>query len=309
MSKMSDKITVDLSKGFPNVLLLGNGILKTCAGIEGITPKGWSECISELSDNNKALSTEIPYSISATVLAPVNDKERQDKYIEVFNTLEFKNAELLNKLVNLGFDSVLTTNYTYEIENAFHEGFSNIKSKNQCRFSKSTVEKENGRFLLHTYNQFENSPPIWHIHGELRRKTSLVLTHDEYSRMISHLITENAFNKNKYVKYKESVEYRSWLDYFLMSNLYIFGLGMDFSEFDLWWILNRRMRENAQVGKVIFFRSKDDNQRVCEALDSMKVDVKTFDDIDSNREDYYEVFTRKAVDYIRNDLALLEGEK
>lgn len=305
---MELKKIVDLSKGLPNVLLLGNGILKTCAGIEGISPKGWDECISELSIDNRDLPLETPYSISATVLAPVKDKERQNKYIEVFKTLEFKKPDILKELLNLGFDSILTTNYTYEIENAFSERYNNIMSKNKSKFAKSTVEREQGRFLLHTYNQFENSPPIWHIHGELRRKTSIVLTHDEYSRMISHLLTENKLNKNKYEKYRNSVEYSSWLDYFLMSNLYIFGLGMDFSEFDLWWILNRRMRENAQVGKVTFFRAKKDSQSVCEALKSMNVMVEPLDDIDHNREDYYEAFTKRAIKYIKDDMASLKGD-
>ena len=37
-------------------------------------------------------------------------------------------------------------------------------------------------------------------------------------------------------------ECRSWVDYFLIGNVTIVGLGMDFSEFDLWWLVNAKKR-------------------------------------------------------------------
>lgn len=39
----------------------------------------------------------------------------------------------------------------------------------------------------------------------------------------------------------------------LLGNVCILGFGMDFSELDLWWLLNRKKRENAEHGKVIFY--------------------------------------------------------
>ena len=36
-----------------------------------------------------------------------------------------------------------------------------------------------------------------------------------------------------------------WLDSFVLGNVNILGLGMDFSELDLWWLLNRKKRESA----------------------------------------------------------------
>lgn len=303
--------TFDLTKEFPNVLLLGNGILRSCKTLDDKNPKSWSKYIRELSCDilTKRRSNQLkdlPYSLQASIITELNDSTRQNKYIETFITSEFEDFSLLEDLLKIGFDSIITTNYTYEIENVFHPNYSMLKDK--LTYAKSTCDNNDNRFLLHTYNQFKNSPPIWHIHGELRRKSSIVLTHDEYARLISYLISENELNQNKYEKYNDEVKYKSWLDYFLMSNLYIVGLGMDFSEFDLWWILNRRMREKASVGNITFFKSEDDSYNVCNALEAMKVNVVNFE-IDVDEKDYYNEFYKKVIQHIKDDLNSLKGAK
>ena len=35
---------------------------------------------------------------------------------------------------------------------------------------------------------------------------------------------------------------RSWLDYFLLGDVHIVGLGMSLSELDLWWLVNCKKR-------------------------------------------------------------------
>ena len=77
---------------------------------------------------------------------------------------------LLQKIVNLPFDAILTTNYTYELEKAICNDFS--------------ITQKSGK----------------------------------------------------------DFECRSWIDYFLIGNITIIGLGMDFSEFDLWWLVNAKKR-------------------------------------------------------------------
>lgn len=42
--------------------------------------------------------------------------------------------------------------------------------------------------------------------------------------------------------YSEDFAVKSWIDHFFFSNVHILGLGLDFSEIDLWWILDRRKR-------------------------------------------------------------------
>ena len=41
----------------------------------------------------------------------------------------------------------------------------------------------------------------------------------------------------------------SWIDLFFMSNLYIIGLGLNYEEIDLWWILTIRKRLIQKIGR------------------------------------------------------------
>ena len=301
----------NITERLPNVLLVGNGVIRNCASYNGLTSNNWSRHIysiskRNISDKEQELLEKVPCSIQATVLAPLKDVDRHNEYLKEFISLDFADNSLLNDLVSIGFDSILTTNYTYEIENCFHPGYSSLSSK--LPYSKtikrqSLQTKNDTKYLLHTYNEFKNSPPIWHIHGETRRKSSVVLTHDEYSRLINCLLEENKRNKNKFILYENEVKYKSWLDYLLVSNLYIVGFGMGFSEFDLWWILNRRMREKAHTGKIIFFNSKDDCIAVQHILSQLKLDieVKSFDIKCSDEKYYFELYS-KITEYIKNDI-------
>ena len=38
------------------------------------------------------------------------------------------------------------------------------------------------------------------------------------------------------------MELRSWLDYFMLGDVHIVGLGMALSEMDLWWLVNCKKR-------------------------------------------------------------------
>lgn len=308
----------NVSKTLPNVLLIGNGVLQSLAEINGIKTRNWSESLIKLSDEpmteaQKEKLKGIPYSVKATIVASAKDTNRNKKYEEVFKTLKVKDYSLLNDLVSIGFDSILTTNYTYEIENCFLHKFSDIKVKDKKKYAcqikrKSLKGKTDPKYLIHTYNQVNESPPVWHIHGEERRKSSIVLTHDEYARLLQKLLEENKVNKNKYVEYENEVKYKSWLDYFLMSNLYIVGLGMDFSEFDLWWILNRRMRENQKSGKITYFKTIYDDNNIVNALSHLNINVQEIDvaeayDITS----YYIKFYKQVTEYIKKNIEFSKG--
>lgn len=45
----------------------------------------------------------------------------------------------------------------------------------------------------------------------------------------------------------------SWLDYFILGDVYSLGFGFDTSEMDLWWLLCRKKRERADHGELYFF--------------------------------------------------------
>lgn len=49
------------------------------------------------------------------------------------------------------------------------------------------------------------------------------------------------------------MEALSWLDYFILGDVYSLGFGFDTSEIDLWWLLCRKKRERADHGELYFF--------------------------------------------------------
>ena len=80
-----------------------------------------------------------------------------------------------------------------------------------------------------------------------------MLSHDEYARYIHQIVEYNRGKGNSYQRFQEELRFDSWIDYILVGDVYILGLGMDFAEFDLWWLLGRRLRENAGCGKIVYY--------------------------------------------------------
>lgn len=274
----------NLIEGRPKVLLLGNGLIRNSGSLS------WNKAIQKISKKDSKLKSfmknpdnieegyTIPYTPLALVTAPFEDKERRETYITVFHQEDYRIPSVLERLVALPFSAILTTNYTYEVENALLSGFSSLKQSAQLRKSKSFHQGNTAdTYLLERCNLVsQNSPQVWHIHGEVNRKSSIVLTHDEYARLIASMLRYLREQGNRYYETIEKFEFRSWIDYLLMADVYIVGLGFDFAEFDLWWMLGRRQRENAPTGNIVFYEYESESKMPKhEALRALGVDVRS----------------------------------
>lgn len=109
---------------------------------------------------------------------------------------------------------------------------------------------------------------------------------------------------NRYGNDKEKFIVKSWLDYFIVADIYILGFGMDFSEIDIWWLLCRRLREKSGYGRIIFFepydKEKDEKYKVlkkfqveCENMKCNKEGMKNPD---------YQEFYKKAAEQIKRKM-------
>ena len=95
--------------------------------------------------------------------------------------------------------------------------------------------------------------PVFHIHGERGRKHSLVLSYYSYANAVFRLIELNRQRGNAYQEHQaagQPLVCLSWLDWFLMGEVYAVGFGFDPSEFDIWWAIERKARENAAHGRL-----------------------------------------------------------
>ena len=185
----------DLTKERPKVLFFGNGFFhEEC---------DWDSFIEE----NKRKQIDLrrwakieksPYTIRASVALDTEDTLRREKYKTKINEIHEKssiNQELI-KLLKIPFDAILTTNYTYQIERHIIPDFCQYsdykKGKKYAKqtFIKRESVKKDAKYLLQTFNFVESndiSQKIWHIHGEARRTSSIVATHDEYGKLVEKI--------------------------------------------------------------------------------------------------------------------------
>lgn len=304
---VQNQIEVKLD-GSSNVLLLGNGINRDIYKLTEEEKKrpnvykslSWDELVSEVENDifkSCPCLKNLPFPLYSLLLRGYellkNKKEKnygilpkdincQFKYPKNSNLfqrmiLEYPNKqkkEFLSKLFSIGFDSILTTNYTFEVEKVL---LNECNEKEDSRVEESNAEevvnsiRENltlcaenldkeakDRLFKHTFKQLsilklhfainkeQKVNRIWHIHGNLTDPCSLIFDHHSYGNSLSVFHEYmRSFMKNFNLAITHSAEkyiIGSWIDYFFLSNIYIVGLSLDPSEIDLWWLLHEISR-------------------------------------------------------------------
>ena len=243
---------------FPKVLLIGNGINRAFGG------DSWTGILKRISKRNDIPIDDLksPMPLQAVLVTNNDIKAALDSHKNLFyGSINNTGQESAYKsILSLGFDHILTTNYSYELEIASLDKDTISDYELLKMVSHTTaVERAEPKYLLHTYNQCKYKNiynKIWHIHGEARKPDGMVLGHYYYSnllcRMKNYLDKKGTTYKKKQDAGKD-ISFDSWLDALVLGNVYIIGFGYDLSEFELWWLLNRKYREKADKGKVYFF--------------------------------------------------------
>ena len=90
---------------------------------------------------------------------------------------------------------------------------------------------------------------------------------------------------------------RSWLDAFIMGDVYVLGFGYDFSEMDLWWLLNRKKREKAEHGKLHFYSHTEGEESKLSLMKTYDADVHDLGYYHKPKD--YKAFYRDAIEDAR----------
>lgn len=253
----------------PQILLFGNGLLQSFGG------ESWNDFLTSIKKRDDLpcpKKINCPEPLKAILLTNDQvDKAMREKCQELLgkNNMTVDLAEIIRELFLIGFDHILTTNYTYELEQAaiYPKILTESKVKQIAKCTTGNVEK---KYLLHTYNEvvFSGIPnKIWHIHGEARKPDSTILGHYYYGNSLYKIKDE----AGKRADYERSTEARSWVEAFLFADIYCLGFGFGLAEFDLWWLLNRKAREKNNSGKLYFYEPLDKSQwEKIELLNLMK---------------------------------------
>ena len=298
---------------FPQVLLIGNGLNKT------YDADGWGNLIKKIHCNPKIDPKSIE-KVAFPLQAVLATGDRLDSQIkskkDIFYGMESVDQirPMMENILRIPFDYILTTNYSYEIERVANAKVQ--RDGNYCRnIAKSTIRNKHieHKYLLHSYNDicFENyHHKIFHIHGEARKPQSIILGHYYYGKLLSLYIDMLAKNENKQFEHQQAGEppiVDSWLDTFIMGDVYVLGFGLDFSEMDIWWLLNRKKREKAQHGTIYFYEPAQGNEVKHSLLDTY--DAKPLSLGFNTKPSSFENFYKYAIEDIRNRVILAKKKK
>ena len=245
------------------VLLLGNGINRLS------NEYSWSDLLDELIKETKTSEVitykeEKPFTllyeeIYLRTLKHLRSKELRLKE-EIANLVlnKFTPNEFHTKILDLDVEAILTTNYDYNLERSFDDDHG--KSANvliERKYNLFRRRNANGRY-------------IWHIHGEADAPNSITLGHEHYvgylQKMGNYLkdkITSKRKGEQKEIRspiqkaihrqeeiraFDKAKTIYSWVDLFLMNDVYILGLALDYTEIDLWWLMIFKERLKRETG-------------------------------------------------------------
>lgn len=245
----------------PQVLLLGNGLNRSFGGVS------WSDLLQQISTRKDIDISKLkgPLPLQAVLVTDNHVGTAMKEHHASFDkevTPEL--AEQIQRLLSIGFDDILTTNYGYELE-AVAAGKAKAKESYLKRTNVNIKdgEKAEPKYSLSTYHrtEYKGVPQrVWHIHGEARKPDSMIIGHYYYAGVLSRMKQFLDDRGGRYAAKQsknEALTMAGWLDPFILGDVYILGLGMDFSEVDLWWLLNRKAREKAEHGKVYYYTVED----------------------------------------------------
>ncbi|MDE6579431.1 MAG: SIR2 family protein, partial [Ruminiclostridium sp.] len=210
----------------PQILLLGNGINRTFGGCS------WDKFLEQIDIRKDKAELKCPEPMKAILVTEnavdVQIKAHKDIFFSGDNVeMSEEQRSILLKLLTIGFDEILTTNYNYKLEIAALGTVTESAIKKLQTHTKA-VERCEAKNMLHTYNHIEKdniNANIWHIHGEARKPDSMILGHYYYSELIGKMLEVNKKRNANYYKnaLKSTLTIDDWTDAFIYGDVYILG--------------------------------------------------------------------------------------
>jgi len=184
------------------------------------------------------------------------------------------------------FSVIITTNYDYAIEHSSEGG----------PLMERVVDVPESRYSLFRRNRV-GKKEVWHIHGDVHYPETILLGFDHYAgylQKIRNYLTDGVISdtskdpirsplKAGAVDFEKWGRRHSWVDHFLRDHLHIVGLGLDFTEIDLWWLLLHKRRRKNQTGRTFYYSIRISNREDhltetrCSVLRSLGLTVVTVD--------------------------------
>lgn len=302
MKDRQSAVETDFYQGRPQVLLLGNGIIRSYSKLA----MSWKELVYKIgSDHTIPFSVDIPLPMEIVLRTRnhVGDVLKEHKR-ELFGRIETETfRSKLMTLLNAGFDDILTTNYSYELEEAasgkdFLTEDEIASMRHYIGFRKNSEK----RYLIHTFNEIKKPKNrIWHIHGEAANTDSIVIGHYYYGNLLYQCQQLVHRREKDHWRYKKAAR-NSWVDAFLTGDLYVLGFGFDYSETDLWWLLSKKALMHHRCGSCYIYRPQkregfDVKYQLLQDYGAKIIDL-GMNDVDCDEDEMFREFYPQAINAI-----------
>lgn len=292
----------------PKVLLVGNGInlsFDKTHKTDSIIQDEWKLAYGEeLTGKDVEPIHEIwkmPFPLQVVAATKDHVQKCMTSLAYSFRKAEVseKQKDFIRNILDANVDAVLSTNYSLEFEKATID----MCTENKVYSHYKKTRKQNNQ--QETFGVFQcvelpyaNHPLLWHIHGTALRKKSLVMGQLYYGKLLSEVIKQANTVKSRYEAAQRGnaqIKLESWIDYFLIGDVHIFGFRLDFSESDIWWLLS--FKKSAFPNTKVFFYSTGISKELKLMLKSYNVltpDIQFYDVAEKDRYiNFYEAICRQ----------------
>jgi hypothetical protein len=229
-------------------LLIGNDINNINPG------RSWKELLNDITDycgvsHINREDKPFPMLYEEIFLSAIRKKDMDEKELKTYIATivsQINQNEIHERIRNLKIQHLMTTNYEFSIEGIVPKSNTSL-----------VVERLYSIFRRHEFD----GTTYWHLHGDCNNPTSINLGYEHYCGQLQNMrnyTTANSTYKTEGIL-KESlvrrlagngeINYQSWIDLFFTKDIYIFGLGLDFVESDLWWLITYRARSKYYKNK------------------------------------------------------------
>lgn len=240
-------------------LLIGNGLNQ----LKGQGGHSWQSVLEELSKlagkpelandaNVKPFAILYEAIVAAQVLNGDKSAERVVKDNVAHWVTEIPRNDYHERVEGLGCRHILTTNYDYNLG-------PDAKSANLKPETKYSVFRR----------RVQGSSSFWMMHGEAQKPDTIMLGYEHYAGAVQKLRNYLYSGKNgplpyssPFMKGEEDFDSHgdtySWVDIFLRDDIHILGLGLDYTEIELWWLIAfkarlKREKKGLNVGSTTFY--------------------------------------------------------
>jgi len=252
-----------------NTVLFGNGLNRISEN-----SVSWDDLLDQLKADKPFQTNALPNTMVYERIymekhRPHSSEQADELKIKqtIANAMKGQGSnELFELLAKMEIENYLTTNYDYAFEKAI-----NLEP------DKLSTEEVYSLRRKRSYKTKDNIKSLWSLHGEIDHPKSIMLGLDHYVGSVSKI---DSYIKGKYrhiikgerisvLPMIEKIQrnefcHTSWVDFFFSSNLHIIGLSLDYSETDIWWLLNKRARyavEGIVTNKIYFYTDNIDQEK------------------------------------------------